>query len=97
MRKRLRARQEVTLFPSHLIGFSPSPSPLQEGGVEMVPPGETDNEESRTCVAVDGTGEEHSHKWRGGEARVVKFDDTTGEEIEYVFAVRVELVSVAPL
>lgn len=50
-----------------------------------------------TCVAVDGTGEEHSHKWCNGEARVVKFDDTTGEEIEYVFAVRVELVSVAPL
>lgn len=47
-----------------------------------------------TCVAVDGTGEEHSHKWHNGETRVAKFEDSTGEEIEYVFAVRVELVSV---
>ena len=55
---------------------------------------ETDHGE---CIAVDETGKEYGHKWREGETRIyVEPDDEEEEEIglDYVFAVRVELVAV---
>jgi hypothetical protein len=62
---------------------------------------ETDRGE---CIAVDDeTGEEYSHKWRDGEARVCRevgvYDDQEvgvydDRYVDYIFRVRVELVSV---
>lgn len=51
------------------------------------------------CIAVDDdTGEEWGHKWRGGETRVYAEPDEEADEpgVDYVFAVRVELVAVEP-
>ena len=42
------------------------------------------------CIAVDDeTGTEYGHKWRNGETRVNHEPD-----VDYVFAIRVELVAV---